>query len=256
MTPFPSLANDVRIGVPHALLGYLEPLLRLAKICHMSMTDPTWLGEARDICRKAKIKIAGHGADALVVYAEPPVRAAEVSSLLAPLGLRPVQDEDDTQAGLLTLSRDPERLRATERQAGIRRYSDFSRRPVAEQLPPILWLLLFFCSVWLSLTQPASRGGTIALFGSFLLFVGDGARIWGWSVRPQTDGLAMRRYFRWTVVPWNEISAVETGTALSRYQEAVILTTRNGSMRMGTFSYKFARVLRDHLREEVAMRST
>ena len=74
--------------------------------------EPNWLAEARAVCRTAGIKIAAWGEDALTVYAESPERAREVVARLAPLGLRPVEDEDDAAAGLLTVSHDPVALRA------------------------------------------------------------------------------------------------------------------------------------------------
>ncbi len=68
---------------------------------------PTWLSEAKDLCRKNGIEIAGWGNSALVVYAKSENRAREIALLLANLGFRPVPDQNDAYAGLLTLSRNP-----------------------------------------------------------------------------------------------------------------------------------------------------
>jgi hypothetical protein len=90
-----------------------------------------------------------------------------------------------------------------------------------------------------------------ALF--FGVFLWDGARIWGWRLRINSNGVAVRRYFRWTAVPWDQIRAVDTAGARSRNQEAVMLNTWNGRLRLGGFGYQFARALRDHLREEIGL---
>ena len=70
----------------------------------MAKEEP-WLAEAKDLCRNAKVEIAGWGKQALVVYANSPDRAKEIATLLGPLGRYPVADPDDEEAGLLTLSR-------------------------------------------------------------------------------------------------------------------------------------------------------
>lgn len=69
----------------------------------MSKDTPGWLVSARELCRDNKIEIAGSGPQALVVYAKTPERAREIAALLASLGLRPVPDPADEEAGLLTL---------------------------------------------------------------------------------------------------------------------------------------------------------
>ena len=61
--------------------------------------------------------------------------------------------------------------------------------------------------------------------------------------------------FRWSAIPWTQIQAAETGSAGGRNQEAVTLTlTSNARLRLGTFGYRFARVLRDRLRKEINQR--
>ncbi len=69
----------------------------------MGKDTPAWLTAARELCRANKIEIAGWGPLALVVYAKTPDRAREIAALLASLGLRPVEDPADEEAGLLTL---------------------------------------------------------------------------------------------------------------------------------------------------------
>jgi hypothetical protein len=61
--------------------------------------------------------------------------------------------------------------------------------------------------------------------------------IWdGWSIYSQSEGLALRRYFRWTVVPWDQTNSVETRSHYGRGQhreshinhERSFLTPGNG----------------------------
>jgi hypothetical protein len=66
--------------------------------------NPAWLDQAREFCRTAGINITAWGPHALVVEAKSPERAAEIASQLANFGFRPIQDENDGYAGLLTLS--------------------------------------------------------------------------------------------------------------------------------------------------------
>ncbi len=222
----------------------------------MTTADPAWLKEAREVCRRTGINIAAHGDDSLVVYVESRGQAADIASQLAPLGLQPLKDEDDDSAGLVTLCRNPEGICAKGREARRARFSDFSKPPMLDRLTPPLEFLFSILAFWLSATQ-FQRFWILMPVGTFLLAkaIWDGARIWGWRVRSQSEGLALRRNFRWTVIPWAQISAVETRRApyYGRYQEAVILIAANRSLRLGTFGCPFARALRDHLRGQIAL---
>jgi len=222
----------------------------------MTKADPAWLKEAREVCRQADIKIAAHGNESLVVYLGSPRRAAEIASQLAPLGLQPLDDEDDDSAGLLTLCRDPEGARAKEREPRTPRYSDFSKPPLLDQLTPALELLFSILSFWLGKTR-FQRFWILIPFGTVLLAksIWDGARIWGWSVYSQSEGLKLRRHFRWTVIPWDQIHSVETRSHYGRgqHRETVTLITRDRSLGLGTFGYPFARALRDYLRDQIAL---
>jgi hypothetical protein len=71
----------------------------------MSKGKPDWLQEARDFCRGAGITIMAWGPETLVVEAKSPERAKEIASQLAQLGFAAVEDEGDSDAGMLTLSR-------------------------------------------------------------------------------------------------------------------------------------------------------
>jgi hypothetical protein len=66
--------------------------------------NPAWLEQTREFCRTAGISIAAWGPHALVVEAKSPERATEIANELANFGFKPIQDEDDAYAGLLTLS--------------------------------------------------------------------------------------------------------------------------------------------------------
>src|SRR5690348_5430565 len=153
----------------------------------MTKADPAWLKEAREVCRQADIKIAAHGNESLVVYLGSPRRAAEIASQLAPLGLQPMNDEDDDSGGLLTLCRDPAGARARKRETRTPRYSDFSKPPMLDRLTPALEFLFSILSLWLGKTQ-FPRFWILILFGAVLLVksIWDGARIWGWSVYSQS----------------------------------------------------------------------
>ncbi len=76
----------------------------------MSKDTPAWLAAVRELCRANKIEIASWGANVLVVYAKTPERARDIAALLGSLGLQPVADPGDEEAGLLTLSPDPAAL--------------------------------------------------------------------------------------------------------------------------------------------------
>jgi hypothetical protein len=71
----------------------------------MSNGKPEWLQETRDFCRGAGITIMAWGPQTLVVEAKSPERAKEIASQLAQLGFAAVEDEADSNAGMLTLSR-------------------------------------------------------------------------------------------------------------------------------------------------------
>ena len=66
--------------------------------------NPAWLDSAREFCSARNITIIGWGPHALVVEANSPECAAEISAQLANLGFQPVPDPDDDYAGILTLS--------------------------------------------------------------------------------------------------------------------------------------------------------
>jgi hypothetical protein len=71
----------------------------------MSKGEPDWLRETRDFCRSAGITIMAWGPETLVVEAKSPERGKEIASQLAPLGFAAIADENDSYAGILSLSR-------------------------------------------------------------------------------------------------------------------------------------------------------
>ena len=70
----------------------------------MSKGKPDWLQETRDFCRGAGITIMAWGPETLVVEAKSPERAKEIAAHLAQFGFAAVEDEGDSDAGMLTLS--------------------------------------------------------------------------------------------------------------------------------------------------------
>lgn len=223
----------------------------------MSRPEAPWLTAAREVCRKEGIPIAAWGANLLTVEAKTPDRAREIASILSPLGLRVVDDEDDASAGLLSLSPNPEAIAAAQREF-MSRYGDFSRRPVIDLLTPPFELLLSLGCIWLGATATRPRAWVVLFaLGSilFLLFLWDGCRIWGWKLENGADELRVRRCFRWSAIPWPQIHAVETSTGAGRNQEKVtIKVSPRTSLTLGTFGFPFARALRDYLRASMKAR--
>ena len=217
----------------------------------MSRIDPGWLPETRDLCRQLGITIMAWGPEMLTVEAKSAARAAEIAAQLGHLGFKAIENEDDAYAGMLSLSKNPDALRAQTAAFNI------SCRRWDEQMEPLLWAACaigFFISglthsgrypPWFTL--PA--GAALAL-----LFFWDAARIWGWRLEILPEALRVRRCFRWTMIPWDQICTVES-VPRGRNQERVVLHLVSHSPEpLGTFGGGFARNLRDRLRHELARR--
>ena len=69
------------------------------------MSKPDWFREIQGFCRTANVEIMGWGPDTLLVKAESQERAEKVASQLRSFGFEAIQDEADTEAGMLLLSR-------------------------------------------------------------------------------------------------------------------------------------------------------
>lgn len=69
--------------------------------------NPEWLPRVREFCRDAGIKIMAWGPDTVVVEAKSPEITSQISNQLRQLGFKAVEDEADSYAGILTLSRKP-----------------------------------------------------------------------------------------------------------------------------------------------------
>ena len=210
---------------------------------------PDWLDQARDLCRASGIKIMGWGPDVLTVEAKSPDRAAEIARQLSQLGFKPMPNEDDAYAGMLDLSRNPE---AVQSKIAAR---DISRRPWSEQVQPLIWALACILLVpgldkyperyWIQFPV-----GLVALF---LLFW-DGSRIWGWRLEILPEALRVRRRFRWSAIPWDQIRAVVSVTAGRTSERVILKLTSHATENLGTFLDSFARILRDRLRHELSAR--
>jgi len=217
----------------------------------MGKKDPAWLQETREFCCKSGIKIMAWGPDMLTVEAKSGDRAKQIASQLGQLGFKAIENEDNAHAGMLDLSKNPAAI-----QGRIASF-DISRRRWGERILPLIWA---FCSV--VLVPGLSRSTTrtpywftlpLGLFALFMFFR-DGARIWGWRLEIHPEGLRVRRYYRWSTIPWQQIEAVASVDA-GRSEEAVILKLKStAAERLGTFNCAFARNLRDRLRIEVAER--
>ena len=219
----------------------------------MSKETPAWFQEAREFCRSAGIEVSGWGSDTLLVKVESPDRANRVASQLRPLGFEPIEDEDE--AGLLLLSRNPAATRAKQTESWT--HVDVSRRPTIERAAPVLEGSLSIWCFWYSIAKAEPKSWFYAALASILLiiFLRDVSRFWGWKLQMSQEELRVRRNFRWSAIPWTRIQAAETGPAGGRNQEAVTLTlASNARLRLGTFGYRFAHVLRDRLRKEINQR--
>jgi|SRR5579871_575938 len=214
--------------------------------------NPSWLPEAREFCRCSGIKIMGWGPDMLTVEAKSEERAQEIASQLAQLGFKPMRNEDNDYAGLLDLSKNPEAIHA--KLAVI----DVSRRRWVEQIVPPIWA---FVSLVALVADPHGRYpfwvtlpiGLLAM----VLFLREAGRIWGWRLEMLPDEVRVRRYYRWSTVPWTQIRAVEARTRYVRGAGQTTVTLSLASsppFRVGTFDDVFARILRDRLRKEITQR--
>jgi len=185
------------------------------------------------------------------------VRARKIAGQLEHLGFRPTNDEDDAQAGLLSLSRSREATRAGTLEAR-RIHRDFSQLPLLDHLVPAFFAGASAGCFWLSASRVAFKQALfLSILGSvsLLVFAWQSLSVWGWRLQQSQEELRVRRYFVWSTIAWREIRSVEVETGLGRNREAVRLTLKSkASVRLGTFSFWFARGLRDQLREEITRR--
>jgi hypothetical protein len=213
---------------------------------------PDWLPETQEFCRSSGIKVMGWGPNLLTVEAKTPQSAKEIASHLAQFGFKVVENEDNAYAGMLDLSKNPEALRAK-----IASF-DISRRRWDEQIVPILCAV---CAIGL-LVSGFSGGddrnspwvtlplGTLAAAAFFWY----APRVWGWRLQLLPEALRVRRLYRWTVIPWNQISAIESVSSGGRQESVVVKLGSRHSEQLGTFNDAFARNLRDRLRYELSQR--
>ena len=214
----------------------------------MSKKAPAWLEETREFCRKSGIKIMAWGPDMVTVEAKSEDCAKQIASQLGQLGFKVVENADNAHAGMLDLSKNPAAIQA--RVASF----DISRRRWDEQILPLIWAFFSLALV------PGHSGRTpywfrllLGLF-SLVMFFWDGARIWSWRLEILPEGLRVRRYYRWTTIPWRQIQTVASVDD-GRSQEAVVLKLKSSATeRLGSFNFAFARNLRDRLRIEITER--
>jgi len=216
---------------------------------------PRWLDETRDFCRRAGISVVGWGPNMLTVEAKSLTRATEIANQLGQLGFKVVKNEDDEYAGLLSLSQNPDAVQAAIHQRTAT--FDISRRRWPERVEPLIWLIgssLLIPGVATSSSRtPAGFAYSLGLI-SFVAFFWDGARIWGWRLELLPAGLRIRRYFRWTMIPWNQIRGVESVSAGRSQEELVLKLVSRNSEPLGKFDIVYARNTRDRLRQELAQR--
>src|ERR1700691_1504792 len=130
-------------------------------------------------------------------------------------GLSPIENENDAGAGLLLLSRHPAATRPDKSSV------DISRRRWDAQLVPLLWGAGSLVSFRTGINSPTPSSWLFAAIGAVLLlfFVWDGSRIWGWRIEILSEGIRLRRRFRWTAIPWKDIRAVNVAAIWIRDQK-------------------------------------
>ena len=216
----------------------------------MSRKDPPWLAQTREFCSSSRIKIVGWGPDMLTVEAKSEERVAEIAAQLGQLGFRAIRNDDDAYAGLLNLSRNPA---AVESKVAS---FDISRRPWDEQIEPLIWALggLLLAPSLVTNSDHYPHWVTLPLGAlSLVLFFWGARRIWGWRLETLPDVLRIRRGFRWTTIPWEQIRDVKS-TRKGRQQSVAVELASPHSEQLGTFEDSFASNLRDRLRFETAHR--
>lgn len=210
---------------------------------------PPWLDEARNFCRSAGIPIMGWGPDLLTVEAKSRQRAEQIASQLAQLGFKPIPSEDNAYAGMLDLSPSPEAV-----QSKIASF-DVSRRPLGEQVEPFIWALGFLLLIPGLNPQDRDKYWIGLPLGVLfvVMFFFEASRIWGWRLELLAEGIRVRRRFRWTLIPWDQIQSVESRGGGRNQERVVLKLCSHHSLELGSFYAAFARNMSDRLRRELAL---
>src|SRR5215471_521551 len=93
-------ASPTRTSAAATRCSFVPPTILMAK-------NPDWLPQVREFCKSVGITIMAWGPCALVVEANSPEIASQISKQLRQLEFKAVEDEADADAGMLTLSRKP-----------------------------------------------------------------------------------------------------------------------------------------------------
>ena len=211
---------------------------------------PDWLDEARAFCRDRKINIAAWGPDLLTVESGSPERSHEIASQFAQIGFHVVDNAENSEAGLLDLSRNPDAIRNA-----IASF-DISRRPMGELIAPLVPAAL---SIWIFVLafRPSSRNPALSILLAVAcapLFAWYALAAWTWRLELLPEGLHIRRYGRWAMIPWHEIRAVDSHSAGRTRVSVILKLDSQPSEKLGTFVDSFGINLRDRLRLELAQR--
>ena len=86
------------------------------------------------------------------------------------------------------------------------------------------------------------------------MFFIDGARIGGGKLEILPEGVRVRRYFRWSTIPWEKINAVQTLNAGRSDEKVLVKLASRATENLGKFGRAFVRHLRDRLRIEISQR--
>lgn len=214
-----------------------------------SQGKPDWLDEARAFCRDNKITIVGWGPDLLTVEAKSRERSREIASQFAQIGFHVVENTESAEAGFLDLSRNPDAVR--NQVASF----DISRRPTGELIFPVLPAALS-ASVLFFASRPSARNPVLGLLLGFAFALWSAWYVltaWTWRLELLPEGLHIRRYGRWTTIPWDHIRAIDSVSA-GRRVSVILKLDSHPPEKLGTFVNSFGINLRDRLRYELAQR--
>jgi hypothetical protein len=140
----------------------------------MRRRNPDWLPQAQALCRSLGVEISAWGEETLVVFAASPEDRKIIASQFSPLGFQPMEDEDDAQAGLLTLSRNVEAALVALDSI------DISRRGLNELLVPLIWGAFSAGFIYVSIAgRRHSPIAPVVGLALLMLFFWDATRIWG-----------------------------------------------------------------------------
>ena len=129
----------------------------------------------------------------LTVEAKSDRRAREIATQLGRLGFKVVANENNAQAGLLDLSKNPEALAVQTAKPTVA----FSRRGWMEQIEPLIPVGILLLIPGLNVSPANATSAPKVVFGIACvgLFFWDAARMWGWKFEAAPEGIRIGAIF-------------------------------------------------------------